>query len=66
MRDPKRISNILALLSFVWRQYPDLRLGQLIDNALYNNGVPIDLFYVEDDDLESALMAFHKKYKEKR
>lgn len=34
MRDPKRIGRILDLLRVYWTQYPDLRLGQILGNAV--------------------------------
>lgn len=33
MRDPNRIPQILSRLQAVWEKYPDLRLGQLIENT---------------------------------
>ena len=33
MRDINRIDRILAQLGELWKQYPDLRLGQLISNT---------------------------------
>ena len=37
MRDPSRIPAIIAALQEAWLTNPDLRLGQLIDNAGYFN-----------------------------
>lgn len=34
MRDPNRIPRILAAIQATWEKYPNLRLGQLIANAL--------------------------------
>ena len=34
MRDPKRIEPILSLIREIWTKHPDLRLTQLIMNAL--------------------------------
>ena len=51
MRDPNRIDRICALLSEVWKQYPDWRLGQL----LFNLTGRYDMFYVEDDTIEEEL-----------
>jgi hypothetical protein len=45
MRDPKRIDNVLKELGGIWKQFPDLRLGQLIIN------VNQDPYYIEDDEL---------------
>lgn len=51
MRDPNRINRICELLSEVWKQYPDWRLGQL----LFNLTGRYDMFYVEDDTIEEEL-----------
>lgn len=51
MRDPKRIDVILQEISTIWHKYPDMRLGQLIGNALEGPS----LYYVEDDSLVKAL-----------
>ena len=52
MRDPNRIEPMLALIREIWYKYPDLRLTQLIMNALKMNQDP---YYVEDDKLKKAL-----------
>jgi len=57
MRDPKRIEPILNLIREIWYTYPDLRLTQLIMNALKMNHDP---YYIEDEKLQKSL----KKYKE--
>ena len=38
-RDPKRIPIILKRLENIWRRFPDLRLGQLIENVFPNRGI---------------------------
>ena len=57
MRDPNRIEPMLALIREIWHVYPDLRLTQLIMNALKMNQDP---YYVEDEKLKKAL----EEYKE--
>ena len=52
MRDPQRIEKIIGLIRKVWYKYPDLRLTQLIMNALKMANDP---YYIEDDVLEKAL-----------
>lgn len=52
MRDPKRIEPILSLIREIWTSEPDLRLTQLIMNALRVN---CDPYYIEDDDLQEGL-----------
>lgn len=51
MRDPNRIEDVLARLKVIWDKNPDLRLGQLICNA-----VPAEvLYFAEDDELIEAV-----------
>ena len=45
MRDPKRIDYLLLKLKLLWLTYPDLRFGQLVENAMGD----LDQFQVEDD-----------------
>ena len=51
MRDPKRIPEALNELKGVWGSFPDLRLGQLILNAVSEP----TLYYVEDSELLKIL-----------
>ena len=60
MRDPKRIKPILSLIREVWTKAPDLRLTQLIMNALKAD---YDPYFIEDDDLEKALKEYNKQIK---
>lgn len=57
MRDFRRIGRILTKVRQVWEIHPDLRLTQLIMNALKMNEDP---YYVEDDKLEKALDEYIK------
>lgn len=34
MRDVNRIDKVLKAIGDVWKQYPDLRLGQLLLNCI--------------------------------
>jgi len=47
MRDRARILPILMRIAHAWMRQPDLRLGQLLTNAMASG----NLFYVEDEDL---------------
>lgn len=56
MRDPRRIRKILGEINHIWKRYPDMRFGQLVDN-LYtkfhmDKEIPPtkDFFYTEDDE----------------
>jgi uncharacterized protein YihD (DUF1040 family) len=55
MRDPRRIDDVLAALKQVWAQQPDLRLGQLIVNAINPRQPCPEIFYAEDDVLLQGL-----------
>jgi hypothetical protein len=57
MRDPFRIKTTLRYLGIFWDETPDLRLGQLILNA-----VPAEeLYYIEDNELVARLrMCYYK------
>ena len=53
-RDAKRINRIIEILRAKWLSYPDLRLTQLILNAVDAE----DPFYIEDEEIEKALKKF--------
>lgn len=59
MRDPKRISKLLALIQKGWEGCPDLRFCQIIEN-LRMFMKKDDIFYVEDDVFEEAVIEFFK------
>lgn len=46
----------------IWRDFPDMRLGQLVENAVdlhqQRTGMVPKVFYIEDDALHEALYAF--------
>jgi hypothetical protein len=51
-----RIYSIASDLVYMWNKYPNLRLGQLISNAM--NGCGADLFYIEDNELIKRIKDF--------
>ncbi len=55
MRDPARIDDILEALRAAWVESPDLRLGQLVVNAIRPTRPCPDVFYAEDDALLRGL-----------
>jgi hypothetical protein len=55
MRDPARIPRILEAVQKVWERDPDLRLGQLIVNAIRPSRPTPQIFGFEDDKLEARL-----------
>lgn len=55
-RDPGRINAVLTELELVWRQYPDMRLGQLLTNVCGR----VPLFSIEDEMILERLQ--HNKF----
>ena len=49
-----RISPVIRKLEEVWREHPDLRLGQLLIDCASDK----DLFNLEDDELMEVLERF--------
>jgi hypothetical protein len=48
MRDPGRIDEILEAIRRVWKENPDLRLGQLLIDAVIPRIPAPDIFSIED------------------
>ena len=58
-RDPRRIEVMLDTIRRIWEQDPDLRLGQLIINAMTRARMQEKrLFFLEDKELFKALKEF--------
>ncbi|MDJ0895763.1 MAG: hypothetical protein QNJ92_11535 [Alphaproteobacteria bacterium] len=55
MRDPERIDEILDLVRQVWLEDPDLRLGQIIVNAVRPRDPCPEIFAAEDGALRRGL-----------
>ena len=55
MRDVDRIPVILGRLEKIWKNNPDLRLGQLILNVI-NESI---LYYLEDDVIITEIENFY-------
>ena len=60
MRDPKRMKPLLIEIEKQWENFPDWRLGQLIENIkrFYNID---DLFYIEDDEMLKLIENFMRE-----
>jgi hypothetical protein len=58
MRDYNRIPLALARLKALWELTPDLRLGQLLVNAVGEDR----MYYIEDEQLLEALEEFYAKH----
>lgn len=55
MRNPERIDKILEIIGKIWKQNPDLRLGQMIMNA-FNIRDGNGCYYIEDDNFIQKLI----------
>ncbi len=68
MRDPARIDQILEILRTVWTQHPDMRLGQLVVNAVRPSTPCPEVFSIEDTVLARKLesLAKHSAPEEQR
>lgn len=51
MRDPQRIDKILGRIGLLWKNNPDMRLGQFLLAACK----PENLYYIEDETLLNNL-----------
>lgn len=52
MRDFNRIDEILTDIRALWINYPDMRLGQLLENFVFDKKT---MFYQEDDVTDAKL-----------
>ena len=52
MRDFNRIDEILTDIRTLWTNYPDMRLGQLLENFVFEQDT---MFYQEDDVTDEKL-----------
>jgi len=54
MRDPWRIPYCINIIQDIWKQFPDLRFGQLLLNFAW-----YDLYYMEDKRLFESISLFY-------
>ena len=59
MREKGRIERITQLIEQIWAMNQDMRLGQLLTNYVFQEGV--DIWYQEDDITETILKEAVKK-----
>lgn len=55
MKNISKIDDILSAIRIIWKNNPDLRLGQLLCNACGSG-----LYYIEDEALLEALINLYK------
>lgn len=58
-RSTKRIEPTFDAIRKLWYQYPDLRLGQLLENVIPEGK---DLFYVEEEDLVQYIEDYYTEH----
>jgi hypothetical protein len=63
-RDPGRIDQVLAVVRKVWGEFPDMRLGQLLVNAVRPAEPCPEMFSVEDTVLARRLETLAKRLRE--
>lgn len=63
-RNPARIPIVLKHLEELWKEHPDLRLGQIIFCVSVHSGME-DCFSIEDDALVRRFLEFREKHKPK-
>ncbi|QEH38753.1 hypothetical protein OJF2_73590 [Aquisphaera giovannonii] len=61
MRDPARIDQVLAVVREVWMRDPDLRLGQLIVNAVQPREPCPEVYSIEDTTLLRKLSSLARR-----
>lgn len=57
MRGPNRIDGFCDTLCRVWKNYPDLRFGQLISNVLGTSDIE-DMWFIEDEEMLDSIVSF--------
>ena len=64
-RDPKRIDKYMELLTQVWKDFPDLRFGQLLANMLgfVQQQTKTDIFFLEDEEFFKVFEDWYRQMK---
>lgn len=61
MRDKNRIPKILNKLEQIWKENPDLRLGQIITIATRPKNACPEVFFIEDEDILKGIQSIGKE-----
>ena len=61
MRDIERIDKILEKIGKLWKEKPDQRFGQFLENYVFGHHLDRNccIFYHEDDMIEKKLNVLH-------
>ena len=66
MRDPNRIDTVVNALADCWRDFPDLRFGQIIENiASYNKKTESEVWNMEENEWLKCIQKFRDDNKDK-
>ena len=65
MRNPNRINMYMELLTRIWKEFPDLRFGQLLANMLgfIQQETQKDIFFIEDEEFFATFTKWYKEMK---
>ena len=61
MRDIRRIDEFCARLAEAWKEVPDWRFGQMIEN-FKRASKHEDIFYIEDDKMIEEIESYLRGY----
>jgi hypothetical protein len=66
MRDPERIHAVTKAIEECWRDFPDMRFGQLMDNIfIYNNRkTRTEIWNMEESQLLECIRKFREEHKQ--
>ena len=62
MRKNEEIIKVMLAVERIWKNFPDMRLSQLLTNAVLDQGLVDDIFHIEDKDLVKYLREFDEKH----
>ena len=65
MENPEIFREFIDLLEITHKKFPDIRIGQILDNALSSCRVKAQLFYVSNEKLTLCLKKYVENIKEK-
>ena len=61
MRDPNRIDKFLTKFGEYWKQVPDWRFGQVVENIMRFTSSTEQTFFIEDEDFLKNMRAFFEE-----
>lgn len=61
MRDPNRIDKFLTKFGEYWKQVPDWRFGQVVENVMRATSGTSQTFFIEDEDFLKNMKVFFEE-----